>query len=68
MERPIATVSKRIDSLSVKITDEASVPSQLCKTVTTPDKAAIKAQLQAGESVPGAEMARGPDGVTVRFW
>jgi hypothetical protein len=66
VERPRATVFRRSGSLSVNITDEASIPSQLCKITTTPDKAAIKAQLQAGEAVPGAELARGSDGITVR--
>ena len=64
--RPLATVSRRVGALSVEITDEAAVPSQLCKTVVTPDKGAIKAQLQAGEPVPGAALTRGEDGVTVR--
>lgn len=67
LERPAATISRRAGSLSVQITDEASVPSQLCKVVTTPDKTAIKKQLEAGEDVPGARLERGPDGVTVRL-
>lgn len=68
MERPAATISRRSGSLSVHITDEAAVPSQLCtvKTITAPDKAAIRAQLEAGETVPGAELVRGADGVIVR--
>lgn len=68
LERPAATVSRRAGSLSVKITDADAVPSQLCtvKTVTAPDKAAIKAQIDAGEVVPGAELVRGDDTVTVR--
>ena len=68
MERPLATISRRAGVLSVRIIDEASIPSQLCtvKTITAPDKAAIKAQIEAGETVPGVELARGPDGVTVR--
>jgi ABC-type ATPase with predicted acetyltransferase domain len=68
LERPRATVSRRAGSLSVRITDEASIPSQLCrvKTTTAPDKAAIRAQLEAGETVPGAELARGEDGLSVR--
>ena len=67
MERPEATVSVRDGNLSVAITDEKDVPSQLCRVVTTtsPDKVAIKKQLQAGERVPGAEMVRGDDIVTV---
>lgn len=64
--RPLATVSRRVGAVSVEITDEAALPSQLCKTVVTPDKGAIKAQLQAGELVPGAALTRGEDGVTVR--
>jgi len=68
MERPLATVSRRSGSLSVSITDEASIPTQLTttKTITSPDKAAIKKQIEAGETVPGAELVRGEDGVTVR--
>lgn len=68
LERPAATLSRRSGSVSVQITDEASIPSQLCtvKTVTAPDKRAILKQLEAGETVPGAELARGPDYVMVR--
>ena len=68
LERPRATISRRAGSVSVMITDENSIPSQLCvtKTITSPDKAAIKKQIEAGETVPGAELTRGPDGVTVR--
>ena len=68
LERPRATISRRTGSVSVRITDDASIPSQLCtvKTITSPDKAAIKKQIDAGEIVPGAELVRGPDGLTVR--
>lgn len=66
IERPGATVSRRAGSPSVVITDEDAVPSQLCQFKKTPDKKAIKAQIEAGEAVPGAEIQIGPDGVTVR--
>lgn len=66
VERPRATISRRAGLLSVRITDEAAIPTQLCKVVQTPDKAAIKKQLQAGETVPGATLEVGHDGVTVR--
>lgn len=68
LERPRATISRRAGSLSVRITDEASVPTQLCtvKTITSPDKKAIREQIEAGELVPGAELAVGAEGVTVR--
>lgn len=65
-ERPRGTVSRLAGRLSVQITDEAAVPTQLCKTVVTPDKAAIKAQIDAGEEVPGASLVRGEDTVSVR--
>ena len=66
IERPRATVSRRAGLPSVQITDETAIPSQLCKTTIAPDKAAIKAQLLAGEAVPGAAIVIGDDGVTVR--
>ena len=68
LERPEATISRTAGRLSVRITDEAAVPSQLCtvKTITTPDKAAIKAQIEAGETVPGAELVRGESTISVR--
>lgn len=66
LERPGATVSRLAGRASVQITDEASVPSQLCKTTVTPDKTAIKKQLEAGEAVPGAELVRGDDTISVR--
>lgn len=68
LERPRATISRRAGSLSVRIIDEASIPSQLCtvKTTTAPDKKAIRAQIEAGEMVPGAELVVGADGVSIR--
>ena len=63
---PLATVSRTKGRDSVTITDPDAVPSQLCKVVKTPDKMAIKAQLDAGEAVPGAEITTAPDGVLVR--
>lgn len=69
IERPLATLSLRPGSVSVRIIDEASIPSQLCtvKTVTSPDKAAIRKQIEAGEYVPGAELVRGEDTLSVRI-
>lgn len=67
-ERPCATVSIRLGSMSVAITNEADVPTQLMreKVTRSPDMAAIKAQIEAGETVPGAELVRGEDIVSVR--
>ena len=64
---PLGTVSRTKGRETVQITDENDVPSQLCKVVTSPDKTAIKARLDAGETVPGAALAKSPDGVSVRI-
>lgn len=68
LERPRATISRRSGSMSVRIVDEAAVPSQLLtvKTTTAPDKAAIKAQIEAGVDVPGCALERGCDGIILR--
>ena len=66
MAHALGTVSRTTGRLSLQITDEASIPSQLTVTTVSPDKAAIKAQLEAGEAVPGAALVRGEDSVTVR--
>lgn len=68
LERPCATVSRRAGSLSVQIVNPDDIPSQLrtVKTTETPDKAAIRKSIEAGEKVPGAELVRGADTVTVR--
>lgn len=68
LERPQATVSRRAGSIRVEIEDEGSIPTQLMtvKTTTAPDKTAIKAQIEAGEIVPGALLVRGDDSVTLR--
>jgi len=63
---PLATVSRTTGRLSVRITDDKAIPTQLTVTTTKPDSAAIKKQLEAGEAVPGAELVRGEDGITVR--
>ena len=67
-ERPRGTVSVRPGNLSVRIVNEDDVPSQLMREKVTraPDKAAIKAQIEEGESVPGCVRVRGDDVVMVR--
>lgn len=65
-ERPRATVSRLAGRTAVVVTDPDQVPSQLCKVVTSPDKAAIKKQLEAGEIVPGCKLVVGDDTVSVR--
>lgn len=64
---PEATISVSKGRERVEITDEDSVPRQLGKTTWAPDKVAIRAQLDAGEIVPGASIAIGPDSLGVRL-
>lgn len=68
MERPRATISRRAGSIRVEIEDESSVPTQLMtvKTTASPDKAAIKAQIEAGSDVPGCALVRGEDSISLR--
>ena len=64
--RPLGTVSVTKGRTSVSIVDEGDVPTQLMRVKREPDRAAIKKALEAGESVPGCELATGGPTVTVR--
>ncbi len=63
---PFATVSRTKPRQRIVIENENEIPTQLMKVKTTPDLIAIKAQLDAGEHVPGATIQLGNPGVTVR--
>lgn len=63
---PEATVSIGAGRVSVVITDESALPTQLGTTKWTPDKKAIAEQLKAGEAVPGAMLQTGDTSLTVR--
>lgn len=64
---PIATVTRTKARAKVSIVDEAEIPTQLMRVKASPDLTAIKAQLEAGETVPGATMSLGDRGVSVRI-
>lgn len=68
-ERPLATLSIRNGAAKVVIHDEAALPSDCIKTVTTtsPDKTAIKDKLGAGQDVPGAYMSNAEPSLTIRI-
>lgn len=68
LERPRATLTRAAGRTRLDITDPDAIPSQLCtvKTTTAPDMAAIKRLLEAGEDVPGAQLVRGGDSLTIR--
>ncbi len=63
--RPGATLSLKAGGVSLEITDPAAVPTQLRKP-GDPDKAAIRAHLEAGEAVPGARLVRADDTISMR--
>jgi hypothetical protein len=66
VQHPFATVSRTKARARVVIEDEHQIPTQLMKIKKSPDLTAIKAQMDAGEYVPGAAIALGNEGVTVR--
>lgn len=68
LERPRATVVRIKGRTRTEITDPDAIPSQLhnVREVKTPDTAAIKRLLEAGEDVPGAQLVRGSDTLTIR--
>jgi hypothetical protein len=66
LEAPDFTASLTSTRPSVVIEDEEAIPSQLCKVVRSPDKAAIKAALEQGEAVPGASLSTPSQTLTVR--
>lgn len=63
----LATITLREGSQSVLIADEKKIPTQLCRTTVTPDKAAIKKLLQAGEVIDGAVLNTGPQSISIRM-
>lgn len=63
----LATITLRDGSQSVVIDDEKKIPTQLCRTTVTPDKAAIKKLLTAGETIDGAVLHTGPQSISIRM-
>lgn len=53
------TISFQKGREGLHVVDLDALPSQLCTIVKKPDAAAIKAAINAGEDVPGAEIKRG---------
>ncbi len=68
LELPEATLSVSTRAPSVIVTDATLVPAayQRTKTVTEPDKAAIKAALEAGTYVEGATLSNPRPSLTIR--
>lgn len=65
-ELSTATLSIRNGTPQVVVHDEASLPPDCIKTVTSPDKTAIKDKLKAGEDVPGAYLQNSNASLSIR--
>lgn len=63
---PEATVSVRDAPPKAIVTDEAAVPESFLKIRTSPDMAAIKAEMEAGRAVPGVTLDNGAESLTIR--
>ena len=63
----VATISRIAGRPKVNLIDEDQIPTQLTKVTYKPDLVAIKAQLEAGEIVPGAELTQGNKSINVRI-
>lgn len=63
---PEATVSITKPRTSVKIVDVNALPQGFYVVERTAKKAEIKAELEAGHEVPGAELVLGDEGLMVR--
>ena len=66
VELPEATLSVSTGRSSVSIIDIDALPQGTFTTERKPDKAAIKAMLEAGEDIPGAALVSGENVLTVR--
>ena len=63
---PVATVNITNVSPSVMILDEAAIPDAFMRIKKEPNKTAIKAAMETGQSVPGAVMSNGSTTVSIR--
>lgn len=63
---PEATVSITKPRTKVNILDEDALPQGFYAVLRKPKSAEIKAALEAGEQVPGAELVLGEEGLMVR--
>lgn len=65
IEQPDFTASIRNVPPKVEIIDETALPDALCKTIRSPDKAAIKEALANGP-IAGAQLSNGGQSLTIR--
>lgn len=67
IQHPLATISRTKPRWSVRVDCEEDVPTQMMKVTTKPDVAAIKKQMDDGETVPGCSILMGNPSITVRI-
>ena len=65
-ELPFATLSIKAGTMAAVITDETALPEQYIKTVPSPDKAALTADLKVGVVIPGVELSNGLPSIQIR--
>lgn len=63
---PVATVNITNVSPSVMILDESAIPDDFMRIKKEPNKTAIKAALETGQSIAGAVMSNGSTTVSIR--
>ena len=63
---PEFTASRCEGGERVEVADPALLPDPYVRTKREPDKAALLAALRAGETIPGAVLARGDETLTVK--
>lgn len=63
---PVATLSIRKGVSSVVVDDVDALPQGFTRTEVVPLKTELKKALEAGESIPGAHLETGPEGLSVR--
>lgn len=61
-----ATISVTKPRTKVVVTDVEALPQGTFTTERVPNKEAIKAQLEAGQSIPGATLETGDPSITIR--
>lgn len=66
IQRPGCTVTLSARAPQLVIADEAEIPARFFKSEPKLDKAAVKAALKDGETVPGASMDNAPPSLTIR--
>ena len=66
MQTPAGTVSMSPGRVSLALADDFTPPQGYARTRIEPDKTAIKAALEAGETMPGASLVTGKPIVQVR--